>query len=147
MSRTHFSGPLTSGDKHAGQTGGPNWGYPVLAQTQTINFDGTLVQNATFNLPINTQIVRVVPDVTTAYNSATSATLSVGTSSGNTAYVGSVDGKTAGRAVPAYTGAQLASMKNIGTNTTVVATVTSVGQPTAGSINVTVEYVQIAAND
>jgi hypothetical protein len=37
--------------------------------------------------------------------------------------------------------AQLLAMSNITTNTSVVATVTSVGQPTAGSVRVTVQYV------
>jgi hypothetical protein len=38
-------------------------------------------------------------------------------------------------------------MDNIGTNGTVVATVTSVGQPTVGQVRVTYQYVQTTAND
>ena len=39
-----------------------------------------------------------------------------------------------------FTAAQLAAMDDIGANTTVYATVTSVGQPTAGSARVTLLY-------
>ena len=81
-------------------------------------------------------------DVLTAYNSATSATLTVGTASAGTQYAGSVNAKTAGRAAPTFSAAQLLAMSNISTNTTLVVTVTSVGQPTAGSVFLSIEYVQ-----
>jgi hypothetical protein len=147
MSQTTFSGPLASGDINAGKAGGPNLGFAVLSQTVLINFDATLVQNATTYLPAGSQIVQVIVDVLTQYNSATSATVSVGTSTGNTAYASGVNAKTGVRVLPTQTAAQLAAMDDIGTNTTVVATVTSVGQPTAGQVRVTYLYVQTTAND
>lgn len=147
MAQTNFSGPLVSGDKPAGATGGPNTGFVLLSQTALINFDATLVQNATFNLPTRSQIVDFRIDTLTAYNSATSATLSIGTASAGTQYVDSVDVKTNGREAPTLTAAQLAAMDDIGTNRQVVATVTSVGQPTAGQVRVTVLYVQTTADD
>ena len=146
MSQTTFSGPLVSGDKQAGVTGGPNTGYAKLSQTQTLAFGATLVQDATFYLPANSQITSLLIDVTTAYNSATSATLSAGTASGGTTYVSGVNAKTAGRAAITYSAAQLLAMSNITTNTTLVVTVTSVGQPAAGSIVVTVDYIQTTGN-
>ena len=142
MAQTTWSGPLASGDKAAGVSGGSNIGLVVLSQTATISFDATLVQSATFNLPVNSQILNIVPDVLTAYDSASSATLTVGTAAAGTQYAGSVNAKTAGRAAPTFSAAQLLAMKSIGTNTSVVATVTSVGQPTAGSVVVTLTYVQ-----
>lgn len=142
MSQTTWSGPLASGDKAAGISGGPNIGLVQLTQTATINVDNTLVQNASFNLPKNSVINDVTIDATTAYDSATSATFSVGTSSGDTSYVNGVSVKTAGRRAQGYSGAQLAAMSNIGSNTAVVATVTSVGQPTAGQVFVTITYTQ-----
>jgi len=142
VSQTTFSGPLISGDRPAGYSGGSNLGFAHLSQFQTVAFDATLVQNLTFNLPYNSQITSIVPDVTTAYNSATSATLSAGISTGDTTYASGVNAKTAGRATPSYTGAQLLAMSSIGTNGQVVVTVTSVGQPTAGSVGVTINYVQ-----
>jgi len=142
MARTTWSGPLASGDKDAGVSGGSNIGLVVLSQTATISFDATLVQSTTFNLPVGSQILNIVPDVLTAYNSASSATLTVGTAAAGTQYAGSVNAKTAGRAAPTFSAAQLLAMSDIGTNTSVVATVTSVGQPTAGSVVVTLTYVQ-----
>ena len=147
MAQTTFSGPLASGDINAGKTGGPNLGFAVLSQTVLINFDATLVQNATTYLPYGSQIVQVIVDVLTQYNSATSATVSVGTSTGATTYASGVNAKTSVRVLPTQTAAQLAAMDDIGTNGTVVATVTSVGQPTAGQVRVTYLYVQTTAND
>lgn len=142
MARTSFDGPLASGTKQAGISGGPNVGLAKLVQTGTLNFDATLVQNLTFNLPPNTIINDIKADVLTAFNSATTATLSVGTASAGTQYASGVNAKTAGRAAPTFSAAQLLAMSNVGSNTTVVVTVTSVGQPTAGQVFVTLEYTQ-----
>jgi hypothetical protein len=147
MAQTTWSGPLASGDRNAGESGGPNIGLVTLAQTALINFDATLVQNATFNIPASSQIVDFYVDVLTQYDSATSATLSAGTASGGTQYLSGINVKTAARRPNAYSAAQLAAMDDVGTNRTVVATVTSVGQPTAGQVRVTLLYVQTTADD
>lgn len=147
MSQTTFSGPLQTGDKPAGIAGGPNLGFAVLSQTVLVNFNATLVQSASVFLPANSQLVDVFTDVLTPYNSATSATLTVGTAAAGTQYVTSVNAKTGGRNSTSHTAAQATAMANIGNNTTVVATVTSVGQPTAGQVRVTYLYVQTTAND
>jgi len=142
MARTTWDGPLASGTKQPGSTGGSNVGLVKLTQTGTLNFDATLVQNLTFVLPANAVINDIKADVLTAFNSATSATLTVGTASAGTQYASGVNAKTAGRAAPTFSAAQLLAMSNITTNTSVVVTVTSVGQPTAGQVFVTVEYTQ-----
>jgi hypothetical protein len=147
MSQTTWSGPLASGDRNAGESGGPNIGLVTLSQTALINFDATLVQNATFNIPASSQIVDFYVDVLTAYDSASSATLSAGTASGGTQYLSGVSVKTAARRSNAFSAAQLAAMDDVGSNRTVVATVTSVGQPTAGQVRVTMLYVQTTADD
>jgi hypothetical protein len=147
MSQTTWSGPLASGDRNAGESGGPNIGLVTLSQTALIDFDATLVQNATFNIPASSQIVDFYVDVLTAYDSATSALVSAGTASGGTQYLSAVSAKTAARRPNAFSAAQLAAMDNVGTNRTVVATVTSVGQPTAGQVRVTMLYVQTTADD
>ena len=146
MSQTLWSGPLASGDKQAGVADGPNIGLVVLSQTALITFDATLVQNATLYLPLGSRIVNVVSDVVTLYNSATSATLSVGTTSGATTYASGVNVKTGARVTPTFTIAQLTAMAST-TAAAVVATVTSVGQPTAGQVRVTIQYVQTTAQD
>jgi len=147
MSQTTWSGPLASGDRNAGESGGPNIGLVTLSQTALIDFDATLVQNATFNIPASSQIVDFYVDVLTAYDSATSALVSAGTASGGTQYLSAVSAKTAARRPNAFSAAQLAAMDNVGTNRTVVATITSVGQPTAGQVRVTMLYVQTTADD
>lgn len=135
---TYFQGAVKSGDGFSETATGV--GTAVFSQTALIDFDTDLVQEAVFVLPKDGQIVDVVVDVLTAYNSATSATLTVGSASAGTQYAGSVDAKTAGRVRPTFTAAQLAAMDDIDGNTSVYATVTSVGQPTAGSARVTVLY-------
>lgn len=147
MAQTTWSGPLASGDRNAGESGGPNIGLAYLAQTAVINFNNTLVQNATFNVPTNSQIVDFYVDVLTVFDSATSATLSAGLTSGGTQYLSAINVKTAARRPNAFSAAQLAAMDDVGTNRTVVATVTSVGQPTAGQVRVTLLYVQTTADD
>ena len=147
MSQTTWSGPLASGDRNAGESGGPNLGFVTLSQTTLIDFDATLVQDATFNIPASSQIVDFYVDVLTAYDSATSATLSAGTASGGTQYLSAVSVKTAARRPNGFSAAQLAAMDDVGSNRTVVATVTSVGQPTAGQVRVTMLYVQTTADD
>lgn len=147
MAQTTWSGPLASGDRNAGESGGPNLGFVALSQTALINFDATLVQNATFNIPADSQIVDFYVDVLTAYDSATSALLSAGITSGGTEYLSAISVKTAARRPNAYSAAQLAAMDDVNANRSVVATVTSVGQPTAGQVRVTMLYVQTAADD
>lgn len=137
---TYMTGPFQTG------TGldatGQDTGTVVLSQTALITFDATLVQNATFKVPTGCQLVDIIVDDLTAYNSATSATFSAGTASGGTEYVSGVNVKTTGRKSNSYSATQLGNMANVGSNTSVVATVTSVGQPTAGSVRVTLLYVQ-----
>ena len=147
MSQTTWSGPLQSGDKPAGIAGGPNIGQVYLSQTFLVTFDATLVQTTSINLPASSQIVEIYADVLTAYNSATSATLTVGSSAAGTQYVTSVNAKTGGRNTTTHTAAQCTAMANISTNTALFATVTSVGQPTAGQVRVTIQYVQTPASD
>lgn len=147
MAQTTWSGPLASGDKPAGIAGGPNIGQAFLSQTFLINFDATLVQSVSINLPASSQIVEIYADTLVPYNSATSATLTIGTVAAGTQYVTSVNAKTGGRNTTTHTAAQCIAMANIGTNTTLVGTVTSVGQPTAGQVRVTVQYVQTTSSD
>ena len=137
---TYMTGPFQTG------TGldntGTDTGTVALTQSGVVSFDATLVQNLTFKVPANAQIVDFYVDALTAYDSATSATLSAGTTSGGTQYLSSINVKTTGRKSNALSAAQLSAMASVGTNTSVVVTVTSVGQPTAGSVRVTLLYVQ-----
>ncbi len=136
---TYMQGRLEMGSTPAKDANVADSGVALCSQRVSINFDGTLVQNATLKLPVGSTIVDVMLDVKTVYNSATSAIFSLGTSSGNTTYASGVSAKTAGRTRPTFTAAQVAAISAI-TSATVVATVTSVGQPSAGSADVIVIY-------
>jgi hypothetical protein len=85
----------------------------------------------------------------TAFDSATSATLTIGTSAGGTQYVSGINAKTTGRATITYTAAQLAAMSGVtvlgvtaAVSAPVVVTVTPVGATTAGYLEVTIIYAQ-----
>lgn len=137
---TYMQGALKTGDGFSEEPSGRGVGTAVMSQTALINFDADLVQEAVFVLPIGGQMVDIIVDVLDAYNSLTSATLTVGSASGGTQYAGAVDAKTEGRVRPTFSAAQLAAMDDIGSNISVYATVTSDGQPTEGSVRVTVLY-------
>jgi hypothetical protein len=150
MSRTTFSGPVKSGtNKYAPYQ---NVGTTVLTQQTAFTFGATLVQNATFYIPAGSKITNIVVDVITGYDSATSATLTVGKTSAGTEYASGVNAKTAGRTTPTFTAAQLTNMQSTPIDiaaansqqacSAIVVTITSVGQPTAGTGFVTVEYAQ-----
>ena len=141
MANSTFSGPVRSGTVREGASA--NVGLCVLSQTGSIAQNSTNVVDLTFTLPANAQILNFFFDVTTAFNSATSATLSAGTASGGTQYASGVDVKTAaGRIAPTLTGTQLTNMANITTNTSVVVSVTPVGATSAGAVTATIVYVQ-----
>lgn len=148
---TTITGPLISGPKFMADGGTPvNTGVAQLFQSATITQNGTNAVSATMTLPPNSTIIDIIMDNTTVWNSATSAVLTVGTVAAGTTYVTSVNVKAAaGRTVVAGaspTGPQLLAMQNIGTNTSVVATVTPVGATSAGTTTVTLEYVQNVEN-
>lgn len=145
MTATKFTGPVGTYTVLAnGNAGGySDLGWVQMAQVQTIAANGTNVVNASFALPQGSQIIGFNIDVVTAFDSVTSATLTVGQTSGATQYASGVNAKTTGRAAPTYTTAQLTAMSNIGTTPAVVATVTPVGATTVGSVIVTVLYMQL----
>lgn len=116
-------------------------GATVNAQVVNVARDATLVQTSSIVLPRNAQITRfdIYNDV--AYDSATSATISIGTAAAGTQFTGSLNAKTAGVVAATHTAAQALLMKDIGvTNTTIYVTVTSVGQPAVGATRVVVSY-------
>lgn len=132
MAATTFSGPVKIGDQREGSTA--NTGYTVVTQYGTHVQNSTTAVDTVFYLPANAQILDAYFETATAWNSGTSATGSIGITSGGTEYGGSVDLKaTAGRLRPTFTGAQLTAMLNIGTNTTVYFTSTISGATSAGT--------------
>ena len=149
MTATHISGPLLTGDKLAGETNGPNQGYAVLEQATSIAQNGETAVSSTLYIPAGSRIIDVVVDVMTAFDSVTSAVLTVGVSDADTTYAGAVNAKTAGRVRPTFTAAQLAAMAGVdvvgaaaATVAPVVITVTPTGATTAGYVQVAVIYAQ-----
>lgn len=150
MGTTHLSGPLKTGTKFAGEDGA-NQGYAVLQQSVALAQDGTNDVSATVYVPAGSRLIDIVVDVLTAFDSATSAVLSVGTAAAGTQYAGSVDVKAAtGRIRPTFTAAQLAAMSNVSvlgvealTPAPVVFTITPTGATTAGYVQATLIYAQL----
>jgi len=140
MAQTYFGSALRSGS--GTNTDTVNGGFVVLTQTATIAQNSTNAVSATFTIPAGAQIIDIVPDVLTAFDSVTSATLTVGTAAAGTQYITSVNAKTGGRAAPTFTAAQCLAMADVTTNTSVVATVTPVGATTAGLVRMTLVYAQ-----
>lgn len=141
---TYFTGPLEVGTAPDTNTVAGK-GYGVLAQTVLIDFvaeaaAGSDDVDATLTLPANAQILAFYTDTLTAWDSVTSAGLTIGSAAGGTQYNTSVDVKSAGREAPTLTAAQLAAMDDIGTNTTVRIRVAQVGNTTAGQARVTCLY-------
>jgi len=141
---TTFEGPIQSGTiKYPTAASAANVGLAMLTQTVTLTENGATAVTAEVMLPYGSQIVDFHFDVTTAWNSGSSDTLSVGVAAAGTDYVSGVSTATAGRIAPTYTAAQLSAMANIGANTGVFITVTPVGTTaTTGAVTVTVLYVQ-----
>jgi len=144
MTSTRFTGPVaTFTTLQTGASGSySDLGFAQMAQTVTITQNGTNAVTVPVYLPQGSQIISFTPDVTVAFDSATSATLTAGTAAAGTQYVSGVNAKTAGRAAPTYTAAQLTAMSNIGANAGVFITITPVGATTVGTVIVTVQYIQ-----
>jgi hypothetical protein len=139
MAQCTFSGPLRVGDTGEGSTA--NVGTPNLVQSTTLTQNGADANvSGTLYLPASSKIIDIIVDNLTVFDSATSATVSVGTAAAGTQYASGVNAKTAGRIRPTFTSAQLTTMNGISTNTTLVATVTVVGATTAGITKVTIVY-------
>jgi hypothetical protein len=142
MAVTAYDGPLKSGTQPAGSSTPANVGSVLLSQTTTLAQNSTTAVSSTITLPANSQIVDFVIDNMTAWDSGTTATLSIGTAAAGTQYTGSLNAKTAGRIAATHTAAQSTAMADVTTNVSVVATVTPVGATTVGLTRVTVLYVQ-----
>jgi hypothetical protein len=138
VTASSFDGPLCVGSTLA------NSGKVLVTQSGLIAFgaagaDATL----TFTLPAQSQIVDVIVDVLTAFNSGTSDNGLLGIAAAGVEYANTgIDLKTSAvRLRPTFTATQLAAMDDIGTNTSVVFTQDATGtNATAGSARVTLVY-------
>lgn len=130
---SQVSDKIVSGDGAAA-------GDVILVQSVTLNANSTNVVDGTITLPPNSEITGFNFRNLTAWDSATSATLSVGITQAGTDYASGLSAKTGGRVADAATAAQETARSNVGSNTVVHATVTPVGATTVGKTLVNVHY-------
>lgn len=153
MSRSSFSGPILSGTVKNNTY--RNLGNSSVAQTTPVAQAGAGTQNITLYIPALSQITSFTVDLYTVWDSATSAALTIGTASGGTQFVSSLDVKTgpAGRMTITPTAAQLLAWSSVAQDNTataaagtptssIVITLVATGATTAGSARVTVHYLQ-----
>ena len=155
MSRTTFTGPVKAGNIRYNQY--KNVGSAVLAQViqVPVNTAGLTATSTPIYLPYQSQIVNIVITTSVAYDSATSAFLTIGKTAAGTEYGGgaSLSVKTAGLIALPVTAAQatnwLSTPMDVTSLTTgsvpaavIYAQVVSVGQPTVGNVVITVQYIQ-----
>lgn len=152
MGRSTFSGPVLSGTVRDGQY--RNVGNSVQVQTTAVVQAGAGTQNITLYVPATSQILRFTIDSYVAFDSVTTAALTIGTASAGTQYVSSTDMKAAaGRLTVTPTAAQLLAYSSTAVDATasaaagtpmsaIVITLVATGTTTAGSARVSVEYAQ-----
>lgn len=150
MSFSTFTGPVRCGTVKEGA--GENTGLLKLARTSTIGFAAMTTSptaQALFTLPAGSKIMRFVVEVVTAISggSVTNVGVTIGNSTTANKFVTTFNtGTSVARVAQATVDAatQVAETNNIGaTDVGVFGTFTAAGgNPTAGSIVVTVEYIQ-----
>lgn len=154
MSFATFSGPVRTGTVKEGSS--ENTGLVKLARSSTIASSAMLtspVAQALFTLPAGAKVMRFVVEVVTAISggSVTNVGVTIGDSGTANKYVTTFNtGTSVGRVTQATVDAalQVAQTNNLGTaDVTIYGTFTAAGgNPTAGSIVLTVEYIQRAAD-
>ena len=144
MSTSNFGSAIKTG---TGLGNGPDSGFVVLSQAAVVNFvleaaAGSDNVDVYLDLPPGSQIHQINVDITVAWNSVTSASLTVGNAAGGAQYVTAADAKTGGRVAQTPTIAQLLAMSDITTNTRVYIRVAQAGNTSAGQAVVTAVYSQ-----
>jgi len=158
MGTSTFSGPLRSGTvRFGGTAAGQNTGIPVLTQSATVPFSAMIttspVAQKLFVLPAGSKVVRFTVEklATIAGNSVSAVNTTFGTAGSANAYSTTIDiGLTTAQTARATLDAALVSSatNNIGTtDVPVFGTFTAAtGNPTSGSVVVTIEYIQRLPN-
>lgn len=132
---THL-GPWLLGTNKEGS--GVNTGGTVSLQYNTLTAPALTVNGLT--LPAGALIEDITIDVTTLFD-GTTPTLSVGTVATPTLYASGVVLTAAARLRPAFTAAQLAAMRNIGTTDVAVLVTNTAANSTVGSAFIKITYV------
>ena len=142
---TYMQGQIQSGATPSPDKTGT--GVAIMSQSVELNYTpqaaaGSDNVDAYFDVPKNTQITDVIVDPITAWDSATSAGLTVGSAAGGAQYSASANMKTlAARNAVAPTAAICAALASVGSNTRVYIRVAQVGNTSAGKARVTLKYI------
>ncbi len=154
MSFSTFSGPIRSGTQRFGSA--TNTGLPLLTQSVNVPFSAMTTSPSAvnlFNLPAGSKILRFNVEKTTAISggSVSAVNTTFGRAGTANAFQTTIDiGLTTAQTARATLDAALVSSatNNIGTaDVTVTGTFTAAGgNPTAGAVVVTIEYIQRADN-
>jgi len=126
-----------------------NMGATVVAQTATTTVNDTSAAFL-FAIPAGAQIVDFIVDITTAYAGTTGNTITIQTAGGSS--LATVGGATTtplavGRATTAYTGAQVATMLNVGSTDLIVNVLYAcAGTASGGAATITCRYIVKGSN-
>lgn len=140
---TYMQGALKSGTNPSEY--GTDVGYAVFARTTVLDFTaeaggGADNVDATISIPVGAQIHSINVDTLTAWDSVTSASLTIGTSAGGAEFYDATDVKSAGREATTISAADLALWDDVGSTNTLYIRVAQSGNTTAGQARVTVLY-------
>ena len=147
MAQTYIGSTLRTGSGTL--TDATDGGFVVVSQTSTVTTvaAGTAVSTS-FTIPESSQIIDFFVDtiVTPVVGGGTATTcpITIGTAAAGTQYLSATDAIGGGRIALSYTTAQCAAMANVGSTTSVVATVDPNGtvSTTQGVFRITVIYAQ-----
>ena len=121
-----------------------NMGATTVTQSATTTVADTTAKQL-FVLPAGAQITNIFTDITTAYAGSTGNTITIQTAAGSSlATVGSASTTplAVGRATTTLTGAQIATILNVGTTDLVVNVIYAcAGTASGGAATITVQYV------
>jgi hypothetical protein len=126
-----------------------NMGATTVAQVATTTVSDTAA-TFLFVIPAGSQILDFTVDITTAYAGTTGNTITIQTAAGNS--LATVGGATTtplavGRATTAYTGAQVATMLNVGSTDLIVNVIYAcAGTASGGAATITCLYIVKGSN-
>jgi hypothetical protein len=149
MANTTFSGPVRSKNgfqsivENATTGAITSTGYGVMTQSQEVTFAADGTETVIGTIPANSQIVEVYVDVSTAFDAATTNTISLGDGTTADQYAATLDVSSAGRLRATSDVSQIGNLVDIGaSDVALTATYNQTGTAaTAGVAQVTVLYV------
>ena len=142
MGTTTFSGPVKAGSIREGASA--NTGGVVLSQAAPIVFAADGTETVIGILPANSQILNITLDVTTAFNAASTNTISFGDGATAGKYAVTLAAGSIARVLASSDVSQLTELRDIGSSDiSVTATYNQSGTAaSAGAAIATITYVQ-----